>query len=99
MGFIWDLLQWLSRENPPANERDVGWVPGSGNPLEEGKATHSSILAGNPVDRGAWEDTVHRVRESDLTEHTHTSLQQDLKTASRQKAGPSQDSPRLFPIC
>ena len=31
-------------------------------PLEEGMATHSSILAWRiPIDRGAWWATVHRV--------------------------------------
>ena len=31
-------------------------------PLEEGIATHSSILAWRaPMDRGAWQATVHRV--------------------------------------
>ena len=34
-------------------------------PLEEGMATHSSILAWRiPMDRGAWSDTVHGVTES-----------------------------------
>ena len=35
-------------KNPSANAGDisnVGWIPGLGNPLEEGIATHSSILA------------------------------------------------------
>ena len=33
--------------------------------LEEGMATHSSILAWRiPVDRGAWRATVHGVAES-----------------------------------
>ena len=35
-------------ENPPANAgdvRDKGSIPGSGRPLGEGMATHSSILA------------------------------------------------------
>ena len=35
-------------KNPPANAgdtRDVGLIPGSGNPLEDGTATHTSILA------------------------------------------------------
>ena len=33
--------------------------------LEEGKATHSSILAwGIPMDRGAWWTTVHGVAKS-----------------------------------
>ena len=36
-------------------------------PLEKGTETHSSILE-NPVDRGAWRATVHRVtKESDTT--------------------------------
>ena len=34
-------------------------------PLEEGKATHFSILAWrNPMDRGAWWATVHGVTKS-----------------------------------
>ena len=35
-------------KNPPANAgniRDVGSIPGQEDPLEEGMATHSSILA------------------------------------------------------
>ena len=35
-------------KNPSANAGDIsneGWIPGLGNPLEEGIATHSSILA------------------------------------------------------
>ena len=35
-------------KNLPAkagDTRDMGLIPGSGNPLEEGTATHSSILA------------------------------------------------------
>ena len=39
--------------------------------LDEGMATHSSILAWRiPTDRGAWWATVHRVAESDMTEAT-----------------------------
>ena len=35
---------------------------GGKDPLEEGMATHSSILAWKlPMDRGAWQATVHRV--------------------------------------
>ena len=37
------------------------------NPLEEGMATHSSILAWSiPMNRGAWRATVHGVAKSQL---------------------------------
>ena len=51
--------------NPPAVEET--WVQSLGweDPLEEGMATHSSILAWRiPMDRGAWWATVHRVTKS-----------------------------------
>ena len=39
-------------------------------PVEEGMSTHSNILVWRiPMDRRAWQTTVHRVAESDLTEH------------------------------
>ena len=38
---------------------------GQEDPLEEGMATHSSVLASeNPMDSGAWWATIHRVAES-----------------------------------
>ena len=43
------------------------WVQSLGqeDPLEEGMATHSSILAWRiPMDRGTWRATVHGVAES-----------------------------------
>ena len=41
--------------------RSLGWE----DPLEEGMATHSSILAWRiPRDRGAWWATVHRIAKS-----------------------------------
>ena len=41
------------------------WILGQEDPLEEGMATHSSILAWIiPMDRGAWQATVHGVAES-----------------------------------
>ena len=49
------------------------WVQSLGQeyPLEEGMTTHSNILAwGIPMDRGAWQATLHRVTDSDMTEVT-----------------------------
>ena len=41
--------------------RSLGWE----NPLEEDMTTHSSILTWRiPIDRGAWQATVHRVAKS-----------------------------------
>jgi len=45
------------------------WVqsPGWEDPLEEGVATHSSILAWTiPMDRGAWWAAVHEVTKSQI---------------------------------
>ena len=61
-------------KNPPANAGgigDVGLIPGlrrspgggNGNPLQ-----YSHLE--NPMDRGAWRATIHRVTESDMTEAT-----------------------------
>ena len=47
----------------PKNHRLDSWVGKT--PLEEGMATHSSILAWRiPMDRGAWWATVHGVTKS-----------------------------------
>ena len=47
------------------NVGDLSSVPGLGHPLEEGMATHSSILAWRiPMDREAWWATVHGVTKS-----------------------------------
>ena len=61
-------------KNLPANKRDtgdVGSVSGSGRALGErnGNPLQYSCLE-NPMDRGAWQATVHSVTESDTTEVT-----------------------------
>ena len=62
-------------KNPLTNAGDVGSIPGSGrspgvgndNPLQY------SCLE-NPMDREAWQATVHEVeKESDMTEQEHLS--------------------------
>ena len=76
LGFLGEVLVV---KNPPANagdKREVGLIPGSrrspggghGNPLQY------SCLE-NPMDRGAWQATVHGVAESDTTKATwHTCM-------------------------
>ena len=60
-------------KNPSANGedlRDVGSIPGSGRSLGgHGNPLQYSFLE-NPVDRGAWWATVHRVAELDTTKVT-----------------------------
>ena len=58
-----------------AQETEV-WSLGQEDTLEEGMATQSSILAWkNPMDRGAWQGTVHGVTKSqDISEDTEHSM-------------------------
>ena len=64
----------LGVEKPPANAgdvRDAGWVPELGRPSGEGNGNpllYSCLQS--PMARGAWQATVHRVEELDLTEAT-----------------------------
>ena len=52
-------------KNPPAMWETWVLFLGWEDPLEEGMATHSSILAWRiPIDRGAWWATVHGVTKS-----------------------------------
>ena len=55
--------------NPPHNAEDEGLIPGLGRSPGEGNADPLQYSClGNPVDRGAWWDTVHGVaKESDKT--------------------------------
>ena len=69
-------------KNPPAMQepqktkvQSLGWE----DPLKEGKATHSSILAWwIPMDREAWQAMVrggHKVSDmTEVTKHTHMQI-------------------------
>ena len=69
---IWASQVELVVKNPPANVEDIkdmgsvigsGRSPGGGN----GNPLQYSFLE-NPMDRGAWQATVHGVTELDMTE-------------------------------
>ena len=66
------------------NTRDAGSIPGSGRSPGEG---HSNPLQysclENPMDKGAWQATVHRVAELDMTEATEHSTAKDSFYASK----------------
>ena len=88
--FIWASLVAQKVKNPPAMRET--WVQSLGreDPLEEGMATHSSILVWRiPMDRGAWWATVHRVTKSQTQlkqlsmhacTHRHTQTQTQTHT-------------------
>ena len=63
--YYWASLVAQLVKNPPAMRET--WVQSLGweDPLKEGMATYSSILAWKiPMDRGAWQATVHGVAKS-----------------------------------
>ena len=50
---------------PPANAWDTGLIPGSGRSTGEGNGnTLQYSCLGNPMDRGAWGNTVHGVTKN-----------------------------------
>jgi len=54
---------------------DTGWIPGTGRSPGEGNGNPLQYYClGNPMDRGAWWATVHRVAKSQtcLNEHILT---------------------------
>ena len=59
-------------KNLPANARDIGdasLIPGSGRSPGGGNGTpHQYSCLENSTDRGAWQATVHKTAEWDMTE-------------------------------
>ena len=63
--YSWAFLVVQMVKNPPAMWETWVWSLSWEDPLEEGIATHSSILAWRiPMDRGAWRATVYGVTKS-----------------------------------
>ena len=73
----------LAVKNLPAIQETLIWILGWEDPLEEGMATHSNIIAWrNPMDRGAWQATVQGLSELDTTErlsHSSSIVKRDEK--------------------
>ena len=73
------LLQWLSGKEPFCNtgERETWvWSLGWEDPLEEGMAIHSSIVASRILkDEGTWGAMDHRVAKSRTRLSTHACKQ------------------------
>ena len=63
--YSWASLVAQTVKNPPAMQETWVWSLGGEDPLEEGMATHSSILAWRiSMDWGAWRATVRGVTKS-----------------------------------
>ena len=70
-----ELPRWLSgkkkkkKKNSPANAGDLGYILESGRSPGEGNGNPLQYCClGNPMNRGAWQATVHGVaKESDTT--------------------------------
>jgi len=63
--YSWASLVAQTVKNPPAIWETWVWSLGWEDPLEKGMATHSGILAWRiPMDREAWQATVHGVTKS-----------------------------------
>ena len=59
------VAQW--KNNPPANAGDAGLIPGLGRIPGEGNGNslqYSCLKKKNPMDRGAWQATVHGITKT-----------------------------------
>ena len=73
-------------KNPLANAGDVGSIPGSGRASEHGNGNQLQYSClKNPMDRGAWWSTVHRITKSDTTRQLTLSLHDWILTGTMAK--------------
>ena len=64
---IWGFPGGLVVENQPANTGDTGSILGLGRSPGEGNGNPLQYSClGNPIDRGGWQTTVHRVPKSGI---------------------------------
>ena len=70
------------QENEETGIQSLGWE----DPLEEGRATHFSILVWR-LQREAWQGTVHRVAKSRTQPHFHQSPSTQDKDSTIQRSG------------
>ena len=72
--YSWTFLVAQMVKNLPAKQVTWVWSLGWEDPLEEGIAAHSSILAWRiPMDRGAWRATIHggiKIGHDWMTKHS-----------------------------
>ena len=62
--FSWGFLDGSVLKNPLANAGDTSSIPGSGRSPGGGNSNlFQYSCLGNPMDRGAWQTTVHGVAE------------------------------------
>ena len=67
----------VKKKIPATNAGDVGWIPGLGRSPGEGNSNSLQYFClGNPMDRGAWQATVHR---------GHKRVRHDLPTKQQQR--------------
>ena len=65
VGQLWSFPGGLGVKNLSANVGDTSLIPGSGRPPREGNSNPLQCFClENPMDRGAWQATVHGVAKS-----------------------------------
>ena len=88
--YPWASLVAQMVKNLPTMWETWVWPLAWEGPLEEGMATHFSILSWRiPTDRGAWRPTVQEVAESDMTEWLSTAQWLPLTLVESEREPPS----------